>query len=249
MANIIKSLFTTASFTMVFMSNIYAQSRPNEISDAAAIVLATSKKAYAENIGYQSRLFNGIKFTDYPVANYIGNAYWVTNEFQNANLHYNDADFYNIPILYDIHREIIVIIEPIDTSKIILINNKLDRFSIGSHEFIRINNDNSASSIPAGFYELLYNGKTRFVKKHTKDIVEENNGFRIDYVFKEHDTYYILKNNIYNPVSGGKAILNLLKDRKKELGQFIKTNGIDFKGENEERDMVKVITYYDQLDK
>ena len=233
----------TAIAQVILTGSIYAQG-----PDPAAQALANSRSAYSNKIGYQSRLFNGIKYVDYA-AGFTGNAYYATNEFQNATLHYDGSDFYNIPVLYDLYREMVVVKYPADTSNMSLVNSKLDQFILGSHIFVRIDADNSPKSLTTGFYELLYGGRSRFVKKYTKDIQEERSTMGIQHIFNEHTAYYLLKDNVYNPISGKRAMLNLFKDKKKELEEYIKTNKIDFGSQNEEQSMIKVASYYDQLSK
>jgi len=231
---------------LILACNIYAQSAAPD-SVPAKQALASSRINYTRQIAFQSRLLNGIKYVEYP-AGYTGNAYYQTGEFQNASLHYDDADFYNVPILYDLYKEEVVVKHPADTSYMSLINNKLDKFSIGNHTFIRIDADSAQTAYKTGFYELLYNGRSQIVKKYEKDIQEEKSGLTIQNVFNEHTGYYLRKDNKYFPISGKRALLNLLKDRKKDLDTYIKLNKIDFSG-NEEQAIVKVASYYDQLTK
>jgi hypothetical protein len=227
---------------VILATAIYAQG-----SNAAAQALANNKANYSRRIGNQSRLLNGIKYVDYPDG-YTGNAYYLTAEFQNANLRYDGADFYNIPILYDLYREMVVVKYPADTANMSLINDKLDQFSIGNHTFIRIDAGNDQKDIKTGFFELLYNGRSQLVKKYIKDIQEEKSGLTIKNVFNEHTSYYLLKGNIYYPVSGKRQLLNLFKDKKKEIDEYIRSNKIDFSND-EEQGMVKVASCYDRLTK
>jgi len=239
-------VFITAFAQVILAGSTYAQgSNPGS---PATLALTNSKLNYNKQIDYQSRLFNGVKYVEYE-AGFTGNAYYQGSEFQNANLHYDGVDFYSVPILYDLYKQMVVVKYPADQSYMSLINNKLDMFSIGSHTFIRIDADSKQKDIETGFYELLYNGKSQFVKKHTKDIQVEKSGLNIQNIFYEHTSYFLLKDGIYYPVSGKRSMLNVFKDKKKDLDAYIKANKIDFNDNQEEEGMIKVATYYDQLSK
>ena len=58
--------------------------------------------------------------------------------------------------------------------------------------------------------------------------------------------YYIRKNNTYYSVSSQGSMLTILKDKKKELQQYIRANQIKFRKDPEEA-MVKIASYYDHL--
>jgi len=244
MKNYIPRVIIIICLNTVFATWTFGQSSlPDSIFSAQ--VLAKSKADYNKQIGWQSRLFNGIKYVEYKPG-YRGNAYYQSGEFQNATLHYDDVDLYDVPILYDLYREMVVIKYAGDTSYVSLINNKLDKFIICNHTFIRIDADKDQKEIKTGFYELLYNGKSQLLKKYSKDIQQERSGLNIQDVFNEHTAYFLLKNNSYYSVSGKRSLLNLFKDKKKEIDNYIKLNKIDF-SDNKELAMVKVASYYDQL--
>jgi len=240
-------VFIAAFAQVIFVCSIYAQNS-NQGSSPATLALTNSKLNYNNQIDYQSRLFNGVKYVEYE-AGFTGNAYYQSGEFQNANLHYDGVDFYGVPILYDLYKQMVVVKYPADQAYMSLINAKLDKFAIGNHTFIRIDADSKQKDIESGFYELLYDGRSEFVKKYVKDIQVEKSGLNIKNVFNEHTGYYLLKDGIYYPVSGKRSMLSVFKDKRKDLEAYIKSNKLDFGDNQEEGDMIKVAAYYDQLSK
>jgi len=59
--------------------------------------------------------------------------------------------------------------------------------------------------------------------------------------------YYLYKNGTYYSVSSEGSFLNVLKDKKKDLQQYIKANKLKFKKYQREDAMAKVAAYYDHL--
>src|SRR5262249_6957319 len=110
-----------------------------------------------------------------------------------------------------------------------LINEKIDRFSLDRHSFIYLARNNT-SAIKDGFYELLYDGKTKVIAKHDKSLQKALKNKEISYYFAPRTRYYIIMNRIYFPVKTKSSVLSVFKDREKELKQFIGKNKISFRG-------------------
>jgi len=58
--------------------------------------------------------------------------------------------------------------------------------------------------------------------------------------------YYIKKEGVYRTIRNKSSLLSVLKNKKKEVQQYLKTNDIKFKKEPE-RAMIMAVRYYDQL--
>jgi hypothetical protein len=96
-----------------------------------------------------------------------------------------------------------------------------------------------------GFYDELYNGKSQVLVKRSKDIQTITSGTAENY-FDLTTKYFFKKNHIYYSISSQGSLINILKDRKKELQQYIRANQIKFRSDPEEA-MVKIASYYDHL--
>ena len=105
---------------------------------------------------------------------------------------------------------------------------------------VNVNN----SGITSGYYDVIYNGKSGVLVKIYKEIQSAG----VETYFNPKRDFFIRKNNAYYSVSGQGDLIAALKDRKKELQQYIKTNKIKFHRDPEEA-MVKIASYYDQLSK
>lgn len=110
----------------------------------------------------------------------------------------------------------------------------------------KASNNNTAQS----FYEILFDGQTKFVKRTGKTIVEEKeyNATTATRKLVDKPSYFIVKANNM-PLAVGKnekSILSVLEDKSTELKIFIKDSKLNLKND---ADIVKLLVYYDELSK
>jgi hypothetical protein len=82
--------------------------------------------------------------------------------------------------------------------------------------------------------------------KREKKILEKYSNVQISKVVISQNIYYIKKEGIYHAVKNKSSMLAVLKDKKRDIQQYLKTNNIKFKQEPE-RAMIMAVKYYDQL--
>jgi hypothetical protein len=234
-----------AAFTVIMFAG--SSSAQNPDSTLIAQQLKNSRLYYDSHIGDQSRLLNGIKYVPYRTEDYINHPFFLTKDMQNAYLNYDDADLYNIPVLYDLSRNMLVIKDVDGASYLSLLNTKLNKFIIANHTFIKILADSTQDVLKPGFYDLLYDGPTQLLVKREKKADQEKSGITIQNLFRTNNYFYVHKNDTYYSVSSKGDLLKLFKEKKKELNQYIKANDLSFGEEGKEQSMVRVINHYDQL--
>src|SRR5205085_6686288 len=74
-----------------------------------------------------------------------------------------------------------------------LVGSKIQSFSLPGHEFVRLVADSSTAGMPPGFYERMYNGKTKLFVKRIKLYTEEVKGNELERRYDPTTTYYIQK--------------------------------------------------------
>ncbi len=111
---------------------------------------------------------------------------------------------------------------------------------------MRILADTLNKQLATGFYDELYNNKLRLLARRTKSIQEESSMQSINNIFVPKNEYFLKKGAVYYNVNSQGKFFDVLKDRKKELKQYLKDNKIKF-GDNPEQTMVVLATYYDHL--
>jgi hypothetical protein len=226
----------------------FAQAAPGDSSSQQnafnnAVIL------YATSIGDQSPLYNGPEYFFYdPIIK--GNAYFMdVNAFTPGSIYYDGEYYAGVPMLYDLFSDEVAVLLYNHFSKFSLIKYRVKSFDFLGHHFVNINADtlNSASSIKSGYYDELYNGKTEVLVKHSKS-VQTNSGGTLgsEKYYSPSRDFYIRKNKAYYSVSSQGSLIDVFKDKKKEIQQYVKASQIKFRRDPEEA-MVKIATYYDHL--
>ena len=62
----------------------------------------------------------------------------------------------------------------------------------------------------------------------------------------EKDSHFIVKDGLYHSIKNKKSFMSVVKDKRGEMQKFTKNNKLSFKKSFEE-DVVKALTYYNQL--
>lgn len=233
---------------IVISKNSFAQVARTD-SSSQEYAFNNTLTLFYTSLGEQSPLFNGPEYYFYdPLIK--GNAYFSdVNAFAPGSVHY-DGDFYTgVPMLYDIYKDEVVVLLYNHFSKFSLVDEKVKSFDFLDHHFVNINADTLRNNqiLTSGFYDELYNGKTQVLAKRSKSI-QTTTGSQAgpESYFDREISYFLRKNNVYFSFSSKGSMLGILKDKKKEITQYIKANQIDFR-KNPEEAMVQIASYYDHL--
>ncbi|MEN8250388.1 MAG: hypothetical protein ABFS32_15750 [Bacteroidota bacterium] len=167
----------------------------------------------------------------------------------------NGDVFDNLRLKYDMNEDNVLVWDKTD-KKIFPSRNITKSFNFTdstgvSHFFINISEKEYKFEIGIdfGFFELLYNGKTKLLAKRKKYLhhVEPKGGYSdnksYDEFRSESPKYYWVDNKgkLFELKKGKKNILNLLKDDG-SLEAYIKKEKIKL---NKEQDIVQLIQHYD----
>jgi hypothetical protein len=242
--------FLLACFLNIFIcKNSFAQVVRGD-SSSQQYAFNNAVTMFHASLGNQSPLYNGPEYYFYdPLIK--GNAYFLdVNAFTPGTVLYDGDSYNNVQMLYDLYSDNVAVLLYNHFSKFFLIKEKVTSFDFLDHHFVNIIADtikDNKAEIKSGYYDELYNGKLEILVKRSKSIQTTTGGIqRVERYFTPSSDFYLKKNNTYYSISGQGALLNALKDRKKDLEQFIKKSQIKFRREPEEA-MVKIATYYDRL--
>ena len=202
---------------------------------------------YYQSLGDQSPLYNGSEYLEYSYTLQEGHPFFASPVWTKGTLFFDGMMFREVPMLYDIIKDQLVIPDFQQLNKINLPEEKIERFVLSGHTFVRLEPD-SLGVIKTGFYELLHDGRTGLFARRQKKILEKAFDLRINNVVISQNTYYIRKGGKYHVVKNKADVLHVLKDKKKEIQQKLKTDGLKFK-ERPEQAMLIAVEYYDQLTK
>lgn len=191
-------------------------------------------------------IYNGTAYLGY--SNILdGNPFFNSGDSSYSWISYKGIKYQPLFIQYDITRDQVIILYPDNVSKIVLHNEFIDSFSLGSHPFIRLVEDHQQNLASTGFYDLLYKGKVSLWAKRVKTIEDVIKSNVSGYVFYSKDRYYIFKNGLYYLVENKKDVFRLMSDKQHDLKTGMRHGHLKFHPKNFEATLIKVTALYDQL--
>jgi hypothetical protein len=203
-------------------------------------------KLYFKAVGENAHIYNGYEYFT-PDRNIKGSPYYLSDSPTPSDLIYDDSYYRDIPIMYDVVKDEVVINRLGQNFKISLVNDKLKSFTLRRHEFIRVSGDSvNGTQLPTGFYDRLYKGKTIVLAKRKTRLQETYIYSQINYEYIRQDIYYVIVAGQIVQVDSKSSVLKLFNSKKSEIKSFIRKNKLNFKSDFE-KTLVAVSAYYDQL--
>jgi hypothetical protein len=199
---------------------------------------------YYQSLGDQSPLYNGREYLEYAYTLQSGDPFFGTAGFINGSINYYGMEFRNVPIIYDIIKDQVIVQHFDKVHKINLQPEQIAWCTLSGHTFVRITPD-SSHHLAAGFYDRFYYGKIILLAKREKKIREDHSNFQINNVVDEKTYYYLKKDGLYYNLKNMHSLLNILKTKKKEIQQYLSSNKIKFKADPEQA-MIMAAEYYDR---
>lgn len=227
-------------FCVIIRGSSIAQSS----ADSMAQTMPYPVAIYYDSLGEQSPLFNGREYVDYAGTIQKGHPFFGTTEFVKGVLHYDGMVYNDAMILFDIIKEKVLVRHFNNVFRIDMPVEKVSEFILPGHHFVRLYPD-SAGVVTEGFYEKLYQGKTKLYVKRKKEIRVDRTGNDIINVVDEKDVFYILKQGRFHAVNTRGGLLRVLGDKRDGIRQHLKRSGIKFR-HNRELAVVTAVQFYDK---
>lgn len=226
----------------IFYSCLFAQSTNDESQPYVNAVQRYHQFLYPE-----SSLYSGRQYNDYAYTIQEGSPFFDAVPFQNGSVVFQNMLYKNVPIAYDIVTESIVIYDAQHTYKLILASPKVSRFITSGHVFINITKDSAeARQLRIGYYELLYAGKTRVLKKDRRTVQESLSSAGVKRYIDRSVDYYVRKDNEYHNVNTKEALFSLFKNERKQMKQLLRKKKLKFR-HNKDEAIAQAAEYYDEL--
>jgi hypothetical protein len=206
--------------------------------------------SYERTLHEQAHVYEGNEYIAHDHRIKIHPFYRV-DSLQNGTIIYNGVQYQNVQMLYDIVRDQLAIQPPGGGYRLRVRNDYIAAFTLGSHQFSRIVSNratgDSATGVPTGFYEVLYDGNIKALSHRVKTIHEDisSGTYQADYVQK--DRFYIQKAGLYHEVKSKRSMLNLFPDQAKALRKYIRTNKLKFNDDQREVAVTQVSKRYEEL--
>ncbi|PKK35613.1 hypothetical protein BWI96_16060 [Siphonobacter sp. SORGH_AS_0500] len=232
-----KSLFRFLYFIYLFGGITLASAQKTD-SLAVLTPQESAIQHYHKATFLNARYFNGREYTIQEFRP-IGHQFFESLDWDTTSIVYNGYSYDGVHAVYDIHRDIYVIQNHDGLNRIMLSPEDLSGFTIHGHRFTRL-----SKGINPGYYEVIYDGKTKVYCKRFKTRTEDLSDRTVQIIYNIDDRYYILKDQKYHQVKSKKSVLQLLGDKKREVRRFMR--GKLYK-ENREKSIGEMAAYYDQI--
>lgn len=215
-------------------------------SDSAqyAASLNNAVNFYFTSLAQDAAIYNGTQYLGHD-AKVKSSPFFLSDSMQRGNIFYAGNLYTNIPLLYDMVSQVVVINRiGAENLKMQLLNEKLKYFTAGDHKFLRLK-DSKDSLSEIKFYDVLYEGRAdalAFRSKYlTSSLSKEEAG-----AYKESVIYFIRKNDQNYKVTSKNDIINVLFDKKENIRSFLHKNNLNFRKEPEAT-LNSVVAYYSTL--
>lgn len=198
---------------------------------------------YEGSILGQTRLNNGSAYRDY-LSRDEEHPYFGVDDWTYGTIVYDDQRYDNVALFYDLLKDKVIAEHSLNGAKLELINNKVKQFTMGGHTFVRLKSDESKGISEEGFYDLLYDGKTKVYVRRKKELQQRLEATEIIATFDVKNRIFILKDGMYIPVKNKNSLLDVFKDKKQDVRAFMNKSGKKFKSDREGA-TVAVARFYD----
>ena len=193
---------------------------------------------------FRSHLYTGFYNEPYDPSIKNNPYFRDTLQFIKGTVNYDGNVYRQVPLLYDIYKDIVISLLSDTISKYDMLTEQVHYFDFSNHHFVRISSD--TANLKTGFYDEIYSKKLRVLTRYEKSIQTTTNNQHLERFFDKSTSYFLKKGTTYFPVNSEGALIDVLKDKKKELKQYLKSNKIKFR-KDPENALTLLAAYYDHL--
>lgn len=221
-------------FALLLFTDIPLNAQDMPDTAVARLRESSAISIYYDSLQQQSGLYNGGEYAQYIHLLKEGHPYLDTSALIHGSIYYDGTLYKNVPMLYDLIKDELVIQHFNKIFLVQLVRLKIDSFSLQTHHFLHLGKDSvTKESIQEGFYDRLYNGKVKLYVRRSKFIRESIRDMAVERNVYQKDLYFLYKDGIYHDIYTESSILKLLKDKRAELRQALRKHGIRFRKDRE----------------
>lgn len=206
----------------------------------------TISKYFDQTIGNENLEINNgsVHVNEFRILN-NKHRYYPSEKFEIGNITYNNQQYFDLAIKYDIYKDILIYKpQASDVISINLIPEKTSSFNINKKKFVYLNSlIFPLNPIKSGYYEESISGKnfTLYIKHHRnrKETIKEASIFN---EFIDNYEYYVKKETSFHKLSTKKDLIKLFPEQKRTINDFYSSYR---KLENSDRPLFyeKLMTY------
>ncbi len=224
----------------LFLQQAYPQAKDTAF---LAEAMRNSVAQYTRSMHGQANLYNGSEYRE-PRRTNDQHPYFVSEDWLEGSVLYDNDWYDHIPLQYDITRDIVITEMYTNGNPMVLVDAKVGGFSVGGHRFRKMIRDTLNALPETGFYDVLYDGKTRVIARRQKSTQERIESLTVTINFEERNRYFILQNGRYHAVKSKRSVLTVLENRQGDLKKFLRANGVKYRKDRETA-LRKMAEFYD----
>ncbi|UII20169.1 hypothetical protein [Fulvivirga ligni] len=196
------------------------------------------ESAYFNTVNNSSPLYKGVRYVDYGLT-IEGNQFFTVTNATETQLTFNNVNYRNPSILYDIHLDKLITVydKSLYTT---LLASQINYFHIGSHLFIPVK-DKSGNY---GFYESLYAGTYSLLIKHVKDINEKLNEREVLKKFVSSKKLFVYHHDQLTEIKSKNDLLKVFSNKENEIKKYIKEQILNFR-KDIEASALQLVKFYE----
>lgn len=228
-------LLKTFSFLyLIYNIPSYSQNQENYIN----LIKQSDKLIGINNLSY----VNGTIHTNYDITNKKeNNRYLLSNDFIKGSLTYNNQQYYELLLNYDIYEDYLICIPNAENNyiKINLIKKNVNEFNLSNRKFKNLQID-LRENVFDFYEERKITNSTILYIKHSKEKNEVIQDQKIISDFKHIKKFIIYNNNNYFKINNEKDLTFVFPNKKNEINKFYKDYE-NLEKQNKEEFIVKLI--------
>jgi len=236
---------TALFFCSVITGGLYAQTGIMDSSFLRAT--AYTRQVYESRRSSELPLYSGLRHQLYP-SSIEGNPYFQSRDWYKGSVVYDNVLYENVTMRLDqVKEELVVSYDESSGVFISLFTPRVKEFSFGGSRFERMVHDTAGkSALQTGIYEVLVTGKLTAMLRTVKEIEEKIEGTTLYRVVDEQNRYYVLRDGVYHPIRKQSDLIDIVKERRKEVQQYLSKSQLKFRREAKQT-IIAAIQFYNQL--
>lgn len=185
--------------------------------------------AYTTSPAADWRLYNGPLYLGYD-RHAQGHPFFQSDSALTGSADYDGIYYPSLSLSYDLGKDIVIIPDNRHSAWLQLLTEKLTGFRLGPERFIYLSPDSTAENQPAaGYYHLLYEGRTRALAKHWKLVQNIGKPEEDLTAWRQFDNWYLERNHRFILIHNQKSLLKAFGAGEKGLRNILNSKNISFK--------------------
>lgn len=231
-------------FLILFLHSGHMRAQSAFTQDAVNPAIEQALKIYAAATGNQAGYYNGVQYKRYPNFIHSGHTFFMADSLIEGTLIYDGVKYSNVKLQYDEWTDQLVTTDVPGSNLVQLHKASVSAFSIGPHMFV----NNTTDDPGAGYYRILYNGKSTILVKEKK-IVQEKHGETNAETVRSVDVtvdYYLKTPRGFQKFNRLSSLLALFGSHRKAVAGYLRDKNLKYR-QDKENVFYQAVAFYDQL--